>query len=204
MKHHNTHSIIAAIILMQLAVVSVAAVIWWGCCDATKGRQKLQKTAALRDALAKSRQQLRDMALIKAVGDGDVPAATRMLDEGADPNSRDDDQVTALTTAADNGNDDIARLLLEKGADPNLPGDYGTPPLTIAAEFGDLELVKLLLDHGANPAYRDAEMAQRTANGNDNSALYAAKHELMQEGDRDGGDLRQIVALLEQACNGRR
>jgi hypothetical protein len=74
-----------------------------------------------------------------------------LLDNGADPNARNDASATALLWAIDDV--EKTRLLLSHGADPNVRSDDGATPLLLAAgRFGALDVVKALLDGGAKPA----------------------------------------------------
>jgi ankyrin repeat protein len=82
---------------------------------------------------------------------GDSDSVRLLLENGADPNVKNDAGATALMWAAHDL--DKTRLLLERGADPNARSDDGrTPLITAAGQFGSGPIVKLLLDHGANPS----------------------------------------------------
>ena len=66
--------------------------------------------------------------LIKAVNNGDTATVRKMLEQGADPNSRDNWNnygYTALMKACRSGRTDTAGLLLEHGADPNVQSRDG-------------------------------------------------------------------------------
>ncbi|HMQ29643.1 MAG TPA: ankyrin repeat domain-containing protein [Chloroflexaceae bacterium] len=98
--------------------------------------------------------------LYDAIEEGDVGAARRLLDDGADPNSswRGFDHVRTdryffkpLPYALWRGEPEIARLLVEGGADPNVRSPKGEPALILAASAGHVELVRALLAHGADP-----------------------------------------------------
>ncbi len=74
----------------------------------------------------------------------------RLLKLGADPNKRNDANVTALMWAATDL--EKTRLLLGHGADVNArSSDMRTPLMIAARRPGNASAVKLLLDHGANP-----------------------------------------------------
>ncbi|MEY2395920.1 MAG: hypothetical protein QOF94_2265 [Acidobacteriaceae bacterium] len=74
----------------------------------------------------------------------------RLLKLGADPNKRNDANVTALMWAATDL--EKTRLLLDHGADVNArSSDMRTPLIIAARRPGNSSVVKLLLDHGANP-----------------------------------------------------
>jgi ankyrin repeat protein len=81
----------------------------------------------------------------------DADAVKRLLDSGADPNTRNDAGATALMWAISDL--EKTRLLLTHGADVNARSDEGRTPLLIAARLnGAKDVVKLLLDRGANPS----------------------------------------------------
>ncbi|XP_011270593.1 hypothetical protein CAOG_08922 [Capsaspora owczarzaki ATCC 30864] len=82
----------------------------------------------------------------------------QLLDEGADPNARDNAQWTPLHEATRYGTTDVCRLLIERDADVTAAGDGGVTALHYASHYhGNLELVALLLQHGADPRAKDAD-----------------------------------------------
>ena len=105
----------------------------------------------------------RRTALHIAAEDPDPALATRLLDEGADPNAALDPVIglqgrplppqTPLQCAVERGSTATVRLLVDRGADPNLPSHRQGSVLGIAAsrEPRDLELMRYLLEHGADP-----------------------------------------------------
>lgn len=92
----------------------------------------------------------------------------RLLDQGADPDSREEDGMTPLLWAANSGCLETVRILLAAGADPNAVWDDGTTPL-IEAVVGDsaaaieemhpiyAQIVELLLEAGADPSVEDPD-----------------------------------------------
>ena len=75
----------------------------------------------------------------------------RLLEDGLDPNIKNELDESALMIASIRGYEDIVRLFLEYNADPNIYDDVKYTPLmrAITRRFG--EIVRLLLDNGADP-----------------------------------------------------
>lgn len=95
--------------------------------------------------------------LMQAVLYGDADAVKLLLEQGADPNLRNDAGATALMWAVD----DFAktRLLIEHGADVNARSEDARTPLLIAAgRFANTEVVKLLLERGADLAAKSPDL----------------------------------------------
>jgi uncharacterized protein len=89
--------------------------------------------------------------LIAAVENDDVETAKRLLQESANPNTRNPENgLTVLMTAACHANPEMVKLLLDAGADV-LTSDSktGATPLHKACQGGSVEVAKLLLDAGA-------------------------------------------------------
>jgi hypothetical protein len=79
-----------------------------------------------------------------------------LLTQGADPDARTPNGLTALGAAAAEGRLESCELLIAHGAhlDRRSGGTQQTP-LIEAAQQGRLEVARLLLAHGADPAARD-------------------------------------------------
>jgi ankyrin repeat protein len=99
------------------------------------------------------RLEPRAAKLIEAAQWGSAAEVKTLLDQGADPNMRNDVGATPLMRAV---NDlDKTRLLIDRGANINARSDDGRTPLLIAAGLhGAVPVVKLLIDHGANIAIK--------------------------------------------------
>jgi len=69
-----------------------------------------------------------------------------LLDNGAEANMLDVDNISPLSLACEFGNLEAAKLLLEYGADANEDDFNGITPLYLASEKGYFDLVQLLLD----------------------------------------------------------
>jgi ankyrin repeat protein len=90
--------------------------------------------------------------LIAAAAAGDTANLSRLLDKGADAESRQVDGSTALHWAVRADQFEAAGLLLQAGADAAASDRYGVQPLFLAAENGSERLVSLLLEAGADAA----------------------------------------------------
>jgi len=114
----------------------------------------------------------------------DAATLERLIQQGADPNKRNDAGATALMWAALDL--EKTRVLVAHGADVNAKSDDARTPLMIAAgRPGGAPIVKLLLDHGANP--------NPTSNpGAESSPLLEASL---------AGDADSMQALLEHGAN---
>lgn len=102
-------------------------------------------------------------ALHAALDAGQWPAASALLERGADTRQRDDDGNTALHHLAKSARHAdvraqaaLADMMLKLGAAIDQPGAQATTPLMLAIEAGNLELTAFLMDQGADPALRNA------------------------------------------------
>jgi ankyrin repeat protein len=110
-------------------------------------------------------------ALLRAVGQGDVPTASFLISRGAQVTSTGPAGFTALTRAINMGYLDMVKLLLERGASINErnPSDF-TPDFTplmhaaAAVDRGNTIIIEMLLAAGA-------DVRARTAAGETASAL---------------------------------
>ena len=88
-------------------------------------------------------------AIVWAAADGIPDLVVRLIDAGADINSKCDDGRSALHMAAKDGRSDIAELLLSRGADPNIADADGDTPHDHAVFYREQEFAALLVRHGA-------------------------------------------------------
>ena len=88
--------------------------------------------------------------LLRAAYYNDATAIQKLLSNGANVNSKNNQNVTALNLATARGHLDSVKLLLNNGANPNIAPDNGYTPLIRAAQFGYFEILKLLIVHNAN------------------------------------------------------
>ena len=92
-----------------------------------------------------------NQTLMSTAKSGNVVAAQRALEQGADPNCRVPGtwlNFTPLLQAISESHLGVAKLLLEHGADPYLEDDNGDPAMVFAVDKKNQEIGKLLLAHG--------------------------------------------------------
>jgi ankyrin repeat protein len=90
------------------------------------------------------------MPLLQAAYRGDAPTLESLLSQGADPNQKDTERITALILGARGGCVPAIAALLRHGADPNLRGGVrGWTPLMHAIHKNQAGAAEALLDGGA-------------------------------------------------------
>jgi ankyrin repeat protein len=93
---------------------------------------------------------------------GSAAEVELLLQQGADPNIRNDAGAVPLLLATDD--EAKTRLLLDHGADANAISDVGRTALMDAAgRYGNAAVVRLLLDHGASPSPKAARLNRETS-----------------------------------------
>ena len=85
-----------------------------------------------------------------AAARGNLDLFNKLLEAGADLNSRYEHDTTALHIAAEEGHDGIVSTLLLKGAHKDARDDKGDTPLLLASDEGHLPVVETLLTAGAD------------------------------------------------------
>lgn len=85
-------------------------------------------------------------ALFRAIANGRVQIARRLIDAGTDVNARSRQGYTALMIAASHGHEDIVGLLLDEGADLTAVDAEGRNALQIAREADRKGSIALLLN----------------------------------------------------------
>src|ERR1700722_14976586 len=154
-------------------------------------------------------KRAQNYALWRAIAGGELSAAKALLEQGTNPDFRDDQGETLLTIAANEQySAEKAILLLDHGASVNLANSVGDTPLMIAADRYQPAIVKALLDHGADPKAVDRA---------GNSVLMraaASKHSWVEErtplihlllekgADPGHKDAHGVSALMLMALNG--
>jgi len=121
--------------------------------------------------------------LFTAIRDGDVQNVRRLLDNGADVNSRDPEGNTPLIQAAFYATPECVGLLLKKGADANAANSVGATALIRATT--NYEKTRSLLDAGA-------KVRVRTTDYGSTPLILAA---------RRAGNSRTVKLLLEHGAN---
>ncbi|PAV59821.1 hypothetical protein WR25_08032 [Diploscapter pachys] len=91
-----------------------------------------------------------EVALLDATGRADAAEVERLLNEGANPNSHNEDGLTPLHQCAIDDNAQIMRLLLAHGADVNAQDTEAWTPLHAAACCAHINVVRILIAHNAN------------------------------------------------------
>ncbi len=90
---------------------------------------------------------------IQAVAKNDYATIKNMLDNGLDPNLKDEGSARAglLNTACNRGRIKIVQLLLSRGADVNLAGNQGRTPMMRAAGHAEtLDILRILIKKNAD------------------------------------------------------
>jgi len=90
-------------------------------------------------------------SLTDAAANGNQAELERLLNAGADINSRDELGWTPLIAAAAEGQRGMVQWLLSKGADVNAKDKNGYSALTYAKSSGSKDLITLLKNAGAKP-----------------------------------------------------
>jgi ankyrin repeat protein len=100
-------------------------------------------------AILQEDSQSQESAFIESIKKGDTAAARRLLDDGVDPNMK-DEEITPLFIVILKNNLEIVQLLLDRGVDPDAKVDNDNPALGFAALLGRAEIVRILLERGAD------------------------------------------------------
>ena len=122
--------------------------------EASKPRAEAQPVAATPSA------QTVPLSLHAVVAKGDIDAARKMVEQGADIEARDPGTgASVLHYAVMRGNPDILALLMGRGADVNSRTKNGTTPLHTAVLYNRYEVAELLINRGADVDAKSASGA---------------------------------------------
>ncbi|GJQ79020.1 hypothetical protein Trydic_g181 [Trypoxylus dichotomus] len=100
---------------------------------------------------AKRNVNFRDsVVLLEAAARNDIDEVRNLLYRGVDPDSCNEDGLTALHQCCIDDNEAMLLLLLEQGANVNAVDSEKWTPLHAAATCGHLKLVSILIARGAN------------------------------------------------------
>jgi uncharacterized protein len=113
--------------------------------------------------------------LLATVMHDDLPAARRLLTQGANANAANRYRVTPLYVAALHGNTEIMAALLAARADPNGSAPSGETLLMTSARAGNVKAMRLLIEAGARVDAREPAFNQTAlmlaARGNSAEAI---------------------------------
>ncbi|CAD6204049.1 GSCOCG00009864001-RA-CDS [Cotesia congregata] len=88
--------------------------------------------------------------LLEAAARNDIDEVRRLLKKGVNPDSTNEDGLTALHQCCIDDNEEMMKLLVEFGANVNAEDSEKWTPLHAAATCGHLHLVRYLIASGAN------------------------------------------------------
>ncbi|XP_037077990.1 protein phosphatase 1 regulatory subunit 16A-like, partial [Pollicipes pollicipes] len=92
------------------------------------------------------------VVLLEAAARNDVEEVRRLLESGVDPDSTNEDGLTALHQCCIDDSEAMMAVLLDHGANVNAEDSERWTPLHAAATCGHLHLVRHLVERGANHA----------------------------------------------------
>ena len=122
-----------------------------------------------------------DEALITAVSSGDIEEVGKLLENGANVDSRDDFGDTCLMIASNNCFEDIVSLLIKWEADVDAKNDNDYTALIYSVHKGNLNITRTLIDS-------DADVNAATKFGQ-TALMYAAEY--------DYADIAKLLIVLE-------
>jgi ankyrin repeat protein len=128
--------------LQRAMIVAIAVEIALLYAQCFAGRDMLRRTIGL-----PTTQEL----LMNAAASGNHEDLSQALDEGADPNARNEQGERPLIWAVRFDQPSVVRSLLRAGADVNLHDAHGETPLIQAASQGRMDLIEILMGAGADP-----------------------------------------------------
>lgn len=116
------------------------------------------KRSTTKRATRSPRGKVPSAALFRAIEEANVQQISRLLENKADPNARDEQGMTPLLHVMYRGGSlDLIKRLLSAGADVNGVDESGNTPLIVGARDESLAAVRLLVEHGADLNARNNE-----------------------------------------------
>jgi ankyrin repeat protein len=113
-------------------------------------------------ASARGAGRMLDLLLMVSAAAGDLLQVVDLLDEGANPDSSDQDGWTALHAAAGRGHAGIVRLLVAHGANVRVRNNRGDTPLHVALMLGHAQAAQTLVEMGGGGLLDDQNGAGMT------------------------------------------
>jgi ankyrin repeat protein len=95
--------------------------------------------------------------LFKAVKNNNLEEVRLLIDNGADVNCKDEDDLTPLQGASRWGYFEIYKLLIDHGVDVDCKNNKGWTPLHEASYKGNIDICKLLIEKGADVNCKDKD-----------------------------------------------
>ncbi|KAJ2944200.1 hypothetical protein O0L34_g18178 [Tuta absoluta] len=132
--------------------------------------------------VAEKRNNKGETALHVACRLGKVDKVIELLNQGANPNTKDNAGWTPLHEVVQNGKLDLVTLLLQYNTLVNVPGPSNETPLHEAIRFGHKKIVEELVKHGADIKARNCkgETPSELATGDMKKVLDNAAENILQ------------------------
>ncbi|MBM3245521.1 MAG: ankryin [Candidatus Omnitrophica bacterium] len=144
-------------------------------------------------------------SLLEAAERGDAAAVSSFLNNGVDPDTRDQQYgMTALMVSAAEGHKEVVKILLAAKADVNLKDwNLGASVLMGAAEYGYPDIIELLISSGADVNARDKRGFTALEQAATKGYLEAVKLLIANKADVNAQDSKYGAnALMGAAANG--
>ena len=170
--------------------------------EAREAKQRREQEQQRREQEKKKTQEVR---MRYAAQNSDIAEVNRLLDDGVDVNSFDDDGNTALHLATLNGNIEIVKALLLSGANLNAANNDGNTVLDLAFTGKNIEVIRVL--HKANEEQMELkarnEKAKAEINAQRTQRRIKAIHEATQAKLEAEAEVKRINAELNAEKNAR-
>ncbi|XP_030753774.1 ankyrin repeat domain-containing protein 54 [Sitophilus oryzae] len=163
-----------------------------------KAKKKIHNSHdSVRTLKIKMQPIFQEFRLVKAVNTNNTSEVKKLLNEGVNPNSTDQEMRSVLHVAVSKGYTDIVQLLLSYGADPNIRDIIQNTPLHLAACVHNIPIITMLINSKADVSCLDLH-------GRNPIQLVSSKLQLLRKGWRDGSiemvklreELQEVVDLL--------